>query len=83
MEETAGVMADLYQAGKIRAIGVSNFDVAQMDAFRAVAPLHANQPPYHLFERALGDAVLPYCAEHVTDPAGPELMAPAAREEGA
>ncbi|MBK1632038.1 general stress protein [Thiohalocapsa halophila] len=64
MEETASVMAELYKAGKIRAIGVSNFDVAQMDAFRAVAPLHANQPPYNLFERALGDAVLPYCAEH-------------------
>jgi len=41
--ETAGAMADLQRAGKIRAIGVSNFSPAQMDEFRAVAPLHAAQ----------------------------------------
>ncbi len=64
IDETARAMEDLLQAGKIRAIGVSNYDAAQMDAFRAVAPLHANQPPYNLFERELGDEVLPYCAEH-------------------
>ncbi|NEV65242.1 aldo/keto reductase [Thiorhodococcus minor] len=64
MEETARAMDDLLRAGKIRAIGVSNFSPEQMDAFRAVAPLHANQPPYNLFEREAGDAVLPYCARH-------------------
>lgn len=64
IDETARAMDDLLQASKIRAIGVSNYDAAQMDAFRAVAPLHANQPPYNLFERELGDEVLPYCAEH-------------------
>ncbi|MBK5930412.1 aldo/keto reductase [Halochromatium salexigens] len=64
IDETARAMDDLLQAGKIRAIGVSNYDAAQMDAFRAVAPLHANQPPYNLFERELGGQVLPYCAEH-------------------
>lgn len=64
IDETARAMDELLQAGKIRAIGVSNYNAAQMDAFRAVAPLHANQPPYNLFERELGDEVLPYCAEH-------------------
>jgi aryl-alcohol dehydrogenase-like predicted oxidoreductase len=64
MDETARAMDDLYQAGKIRAIGVSNFNAEQMDQFREAAPLHANQPPYNLFERGLGDEVLPYCAEH-------------------
>jgi len=64
MEETARAMDDLFRAGKIRAIGVSNFSPEQMDAFRATAPLHANQPPYNLFEREAGDAVLPYCARH-------------------
>ncbi len=57
-------MADLLRAGKIRAIGVSNFSPAQMDAFRAVAPLHAAQPPYNLFERAIEKDVLPYCRKH-------------------
>lgn len=62
--ETAAAMADLYRAGKIRAIGVSNFRPGQMDEFRAVAPLHTAQPPYNLFERAAEEAVLPYCREH-------------------
>jgi aryl-alcohol dehydrogenase-like predicted oxidoreductase len=62
--ETAGAMADLLRAGKIRAIGVSNFSPAQMDEFRAVAPLHTAQPPYNLFERAVEQDVLPYCREH-------------------
>jgi aryl-alcohol dehydrogenase-like predicted oxidoreductase len=62
--ETAAVMADLLRAGKLRAIGVSNFTPAQMDAFRAVASLHAVQPPYNLFERGIEKDVLPYCREH-------------------
>jgi len=57
--ETAGAMAELLRAGKIRAIGVSNFSPAQMDVFRATAPLHAVQPPYNLFERAIEADVLP------------------------
>ncbi len=61
IEETAEAMASLYRAGKIRAIGVSNFSPAQMDAFRAVAPLHTVQPPYNLFERGIENSVLPYC----------------------
>jgi aryl-alcohol dehydrogenase-like predicted oxidoreductase len=62
--ETAAAMADLLRVGKIRAIGVSNFTPTQMDAFRAVAPLHAAQPPYNLFERAIEKDLLPYCREH-------------------
>jgi aryl-alcohol dehydrogenase-like predicted oxidoreductase len=62
--ETAAAMADLLRAGKIRAIGVSNFSPRQMDEFRAVAPLHAAQPPYNLFERVVEQDVLPYCREH-------------------
>jgi aryl-alcohol dehydrogenase-like predicted oxidoreductase len=61
MEETAAAMASLYDQGKIRAIGVSNFSVAQMDAFRRVAPLHVLQSPYNLFERGIEDGILPYC----------------------
>jgi aryl-alcohol dehydrogenase-like predicted oxidoreductase len=63
IEETAAAMADLQRAGKIRAIGVSNFSPAQMDAFRKVAPLHTAQPPYNLFERAIEQDVLPYCRD--------------------
>jgi aryl-alcohol dehydrogenase-like predicted oxidoreductase len=61
--EVADAMAALYRSGKIRAIGVSNFSPAQMDEFRAVAPLHTAQPPYNLFERGIEQDVLPYCRD--------------------
>ena len=63
-EETAGVMKEFLEAGKIRAIGVSNYSPDQMEAFRQAAPLHVCQPPYNLFEREVEEDVLPYCREH-------------------
>src|SRR5207248_8213076 len=51
----------LFEQGKIRAIGVSNFSVLQMERFRRVAPLHVLQPPYNLFERDIETDLLPYC----------------------
>jgi len=63
-EEIAETLYDLQQAGKIRAIGVSNFAPEQMDAFRREAPLSTDQPPYNLFERAIEADVVPYCREH-------------------
>jgi aryl-alcohol dehydrogenase-like predicted oxidoreductase len=64
IEETAEAMRSLYAMGKIRAIGVSNFSVAQMECFRQVAPLHVVEPPYNLFERAIEADILPYCRDH-------------------
>jgi aryl-alcohol dehydrogenase-like predicted oxidoreductase len=61
IEETAEAMFDLYRAGKFRTIGVSNFSVAQMREFRAIAPLNTAQPPYNLFERGAEADILPYC----------------------
>jgi aryl-alcohol dehydrogenase-like predicted oxidoreductase len=61
VEETAEAMRSLYEQGKIRAIGVSNFSVAQMERFRQIAPLHVLQPPYNLFERGIEAEILPYC----------------------
>jgi aryl-alcohol dehydrogenase-like predicted oxidoreductase len=58
--ETARRLEDLRREGKIRAIGVSNYSPAQMNAFRAVAKLDAVQPPYNLFEREIEADVLPY-----------------------
>lgn len=63
IEETAETMLGLFKQGKIRAIGVSNYSPQQMDRFRAVAPLHTDQPPYNLFERQIDRDVLPYLQE--------------------
>jgi aryl-alcohol dehydrogenase-like predicted oxidoreductase len=62
INETADAMATLFKQGKIRAIGVSNFSPGQMNEFGIVAPIHAAQPPYNLFEREIEKDVLPYCA---------------------
>jgi aryl-alcohol dehydrogenase-like predicted oxidoreductase len=64
IEETAEAMHALFKQGKIRAIGVSNFSVNQMERFRRVAPLHVLQPPYNLFERAIEADLLPYCRKN-------------------
>jgi aryl-alcohol dehydrogenase-like predicted oxidoreductase len=64
IEETAATLRELHEQGKIRAIGVSNYSPAQMERFRAVAPLHTVQPPYNLFEREIEADVLPYAREH-------------------
>jgi aryl-alcohol dehydrogenase-like predicted oxidoreductase len=64
IEETTDAMDQLFAQGKIRAIGVSNFSVVQMERFRRVAPLHVLQPPYNLFERGIEADLLPYCREN-------------------
>jgi aryl-alcohol dehydrogenase-like predicted oxidoreductase len=50
----------LIAAGEIRHVGVSNFDVGQMEAFGAILPIETVQPPYHLFRRDIEVDVLPY-----------------------
>ena len=64
IEETAAAMQTLLGQGKIRAIGVSNFSIEQMQQFRDVAPLHVLQSPYNLFEREIEADLLPYCRKN-------------------
>src|SRR3954451_8365054 len=64
IEETADAMHTLYRQGKIRAIGVSNFSIGQIEQFRRIAPLHVVQPPYNLFERGIEAELLPYCRKN-------------------
>ena len=64
IEETAAAMQVLFKQGKIRAIGVSNFSLEQMQRFRSVAPLHVLQSPYNLFEREIETELLPYCRKN-------------------
>jgi aryl-alcohol dehydrogenase-like predicted oxidoreductase len=61
-EETAEALAKLISDGKIRHVGVSNFDVEQMDVFGATVPIETVQPPYHLFRRDIEAELLPYTA---------------------
>jgi aryl-alcohol dehydrogenase-like predicted oxidoreductase len=62
--ETAGVLDQLVQEGKIRYVGVSNYDVAHMQAFEQIRMLDSVQPPYSLFRREIEQTILPYTREH-------------------
>ncbi|MGO8951052.1 MAG: aldo/keto reductase [Ktedonobacterales bacterium] len=64
VEETAGAVAQLAEEGKIRFVGVSNYDVAQMQQFELTRKIDALQPPYDLFRRDIERAILPYCQLH-------------------
>ena len=67
LEDTLGALEELVQSGKIRAWGVSNFDEGDLaEALRIVGPgkIACNQVLYHLEERAIEHAVLPWCQQH-------------------
>lgn len=61
VEETGRVLAEFVREGKVRAIGVSNFSVAQLETLRKIVPVASNQPPYNIFEREIDAEILPWC----------------------
>src|SRR5215471_4018681 len=63
-EETAAALHDLQKAGKIRAIGVSNYSIEAMERFAKVAKLASAQPPLNLFERQAQSDILPWCLKN-------------------
>jgi aryl-alcohol dehydrogenase-like predicted oxidoreductase len=65
VEEVAGACDELMKSGKIAAIGVCNYDVMQLDTWRATGvPLHCLQTPYSLFRPASGEQQIPWCFEN-------------------
>ncbi len=61
VEESWGVMAKLKEEGKVRFIGVSNFDVPLLERCMAIALVQSLQPPYNLLKREVEKEVLPFC----------------------
>ncbi|HEX8036063.1 MAG TPA: aldo/keto reductase, partial [Ktedonobacterales bacterium] len=64
IEEGWAAMAELKREGKVRHIGVSNFNVAQMERLQRIAPVETLQPPYSLVDRHIERDILPYCQQH-------------------
>ncbi|QDU39429.1 General stress protein 69 [Maioricimonas rarisocia] len=65
IEDSAGALRELLEAGKIRAVGVSNFHrIEQYEAFHAVCPITANQPHYNMLQREIEEDRLPWCRDH-------------------
>jgi aryl-alcohol dehydrogenase-like predicted oxidoreductase len=63
IEEGWEALAELKEEGKVRHIGVSNFDVSQMERTQKIAPVETLQPPYNMLNRGVEEEILPYCAE--------------------
>jgi aryl-alcohol dehydrogenase-like predicted oxidoreductase len=63
VEEGWATLARLKEEGKVRWIGVSNFNLDQLKRAQTIAPINSLQPPYSLIRREVEEAVLPYCAE--------------------
>jgi len=61
LEEGWATLADLMVQGKIRHIGVSNFDVSQMERVHEITPITSLQPPYSMLMRQIEDDILPFC----------------------
>ncbi len=62
IEEGWTEMARLKEEGKVRHIGVSNFNVTQMKRAAAIAPITSLQPPYSMLARSVEESILPYAA---------------------
>ena len=61
LEEGWSAMAQLQKEGKVRWIGVSNFDVEELRRAQKIAPITSLQPPYSLVRREVEQEILPYC----------------------
>jgi aryl-alcohol dehydrogenase-like predicted oxidoreductase len=61
IEEGWSTLAALQKEGKVRHIAVSNFDVAEMERLRPIAPVTSLQPPYSMLRRGIESEILPYC----------------------
>jgi aryl-alcohol dehydrogenase-like predicted oxidoreductase len=64
IEEAWTELAELRERGKVRHIGVSNFDASQLERLARVVPVTSLQPPYSMLMRQIEDEILPYCQEH-------------------
>jgi aryl-alcohol dehydrogenase-like predicted oxidoreductase len=66
VEDSWETMSRLVDEGKIRAAGVSNFDISLLQRCEAVRHVDSLQPPFSLIRREVGEREIPWCAEHHT-----------------
>jgi aryl-alcohol dehydrogenase-like predicted oxidoreductase len=64
VEDSWGLLTRLKEQGKVRYIGVCNYDVPLLEKCRAIAPVQSLQPPYNLLRRKIEKDILPYCLKH-------------------
>jgi aryl-alcohol dehydrogenase-like predicted oxidoreductase len=88
IDDAWAAMLDLQRAGHVRYVGVSNFNVAELERALAIGPITSLQPPYSLVKPAVEDEILPFCLEQhigtiVYSPMGAGLLTGAMTRERA
>jgi aryl-alcohol dehydrogenase-like predicted oxidoreductase len=63
-EETMGALEEVVEAGKVRAVGLSNFKVEEIEACRRAFRVDVVQYGWNMFDRRMQREILPYCEEH-------------------
>ena len=63
VETSAEAFARLHESGKIKSVGVSNFNVDQLNRFHDICPVSAVQPPYNLLQRDIESDIIPWCQQ--------------------
>jgi aryl-alcohol dehydrogenase-like predicted oxidoreductase len=66
LADSWGTMAKLSDEGKVRYIGVSNYDVKLLEACEALRHVQSLQPPFSMIRRDVGGAEIPWCRAHGT-----------------
>jgi len=64
VEDSWGTMVELQKEGKVRFIGVSNFDVQLLEKCMSIAQVQSLQPPFSMLNRNVGNEILPYCLKN-------------------
>jgi len=64
VEESWGELVRLREEGKVRYIGVCNYDVPLLEKCNAIAPVQSLQPPYSMLRRQIEREILPYCLKN-------------------
>ncbi|MCL6750015.1 aldo/keto reductase [Nostoc sp. CCCryo 231-06] len=64
IEEGWTTLSKLKDEGKVRYIGVSNFNIEQLKRIQKIAPVTSLQPPYSLVKRDVENEILPFCQEN-------------------
>lgn len=64
IEDSWNAMAKLKAQGKVRAIGVSNYSLQQLQQAHAIHPVDSLQPPYSLIRRDIEKDIVPFCLKH-------------------
>ena len=66
IEDSWATMVRLIEEGKVRAAGVSNFDVELLNSCEAIHHVDSSQPPFSVIRRDAAADIIPWCAEHET-----------------